>query len=134
MLGVVHRGTAKTAIADVPYDVYGKTGTTNESKHSWFVGFSDDIFVGAYVKLDEPTQMGKGSSGGSLAAPIVSSFMDSIGVEFDASPAPLEQRFKPLIPTADCHHINVFPKSFETDKKTLSNKATLRLNWRPISG
>jgi penicillin-binding protein 1A len=89
MLGVVKRGTAKTAFVDAPYDVYGKTGTTNESKDSWFVGFTDDVLVGAFVGFDEPTPMGKGSSGGSLAAPMVRSFMDSIGVEFDASTAPL---------------------------------------------
>jgi penicillin-binding protein 1A len=74
--GVVQRGTAtiiKTIVPNVP--LAGKTGTTNESKDTWFVGFSPDLAVGVYVGYDTPKPMGKSATGGQVAAPIFASFM-----------------------------------------------------------
>ncbi|MGI9365724.1 MAG: penicillin-binding transpeptidase domain-containing protein, partial [Rhizobiaceae bacterium] len=76
MEGVVQRGTArKVAALGVP--IAGKTGTTNEEKDAWFVGFSPDLVVGVFVGYDNPEPMGKGMTGGGLAAPIFVEFMQS---------------------------------------------------------
>ncbi|MGD9829001.1 MAG: penicillin-binding transpeptidase domain-containing protein, partial [Hyphomicrobiaceae bacterium] len=72
--GVVRRGTG-TALQAVRKPVAGKTGTTNDEKDAWFVGFTPDMVVGVFVGYDTPRPMGKGSTGGQVAAPIVASFL-----------------------------------------------------------
>src|SRR6185503_18536537 len=74
MEGVVKRGTA-TVVMQVGKPIAGKTGTTNEEKDAWFVGFSPDLVVGVFIGYDKPTPMGKGMTGGVLAAPIFTEFM-----------------------------------------------------------
>ncbi len=76
MEGVVQAGTA-TVIKEVGKPVAGKTGTTNEAKDAWFVGFSPDIAVGIYMGYDKPRPLGKGNAatGGHLAAPIARDFL-----------------------------------------------------------
>jgi penicillin-binding protein 1A len=70
MEGVVQRGTG-TALREVGKPVAGKTGTTNDEKDAWFIGFSPDLVVGAYIGYDKPRHLGRGATGGHLAAPIV---------------------------------------------------------------
>jgi penicillin-binding protein 1A len=85
MEGVVQRGTAQRA-KSLGFPLAGKTGTTNDSKDAWFVGFSPDLVVGIYVGFDNPRSLGKKETGGSLAAPIFVDFMrDALK---DASPTP----------------------------------------------
>ncbi|RTE88509.1 MULTISPECIES: penicillin-binding protein 1A [Bradyrhizobium] len=76
MEGVVQAGTA-TVVKDVGKPVAGKTGTTNEAKDAWFVGFSPDIAVAIYMGYDKPRPLGKGNAatGGHLAAPIARDFL-----------------------------------------------------------
>ncbi|MGH6770359.1 MAG: penicillin-binding protein 1A [Xanthobacteraceae bacterium] len=74
MEGVVQRGTA-TVVKQVGKPVAGKTGTTNDEKDAWFVGFSPDMVVGVYIGYDKPRHLGRGGTGGQLAAPIVKDFM-----------------------------------------------------------
>jgi len=74
MEGVIQRGTA-TTLREVGKPVAGKTGTTNDEKDAWFVGFSPDIAVGVYLGYDKPRSMGRGATGGQLAAPIVRDFL-----------------------------------------------------------
>jgi penicillin-binding protein 1A len=74
MEGVVLRGTA-TVLRQVGKPIAGKTGTTNDYKDAWFVGFSPDLAVGVYVGYDKPRAMGRGTTGGELAAPIVGDFL-----------------------------------------------------------
>jgi penicillin-binding protein 1A len=74
MEGVVQRGTA-TTLAELGRPIAGKTGTTNEEKDAWFIGFTPDIVVGVYMGYDQPAPMGKGSTGGGLAAPIIKEFL-----------------------------------------------------------
>ncbi|MGI9400116.1 MAG: penicillin-binding protein 1A [Rhizobiaceae bacterium] len=72
--GVVLNGTArKVAALGVP--VAGKTGTTNDEKDAWFIGYTPDLVAGVYVGYDNPKPMGRGSTGGGLAAPIFLDFM-----------------------------------------------------------
>ena len=74
MEGVVQRGTA-TVVREVNKPVAGKTGTTNDEKDAWFIGFSPDLVVGVYLGYDKPRHLGRGATGGVLAAPIVKEFM-----------------------------------------------------------
>src|SRR5437868_1976448 len=74
MEGVVQGGTA-TILKEVGKPIAGKTGTTNDEKDAWFIGFSPDIAVGVYIGYDKPRHLGKGATGGHLAAPIVKDFL-----------------------------------------------------------
>jgi penicillin-binding protein 1A len=74
MEGVVQRGTA-TVVREVGKPIAGKTGTTNDEKDAWFIGFSPDLVVGVYLGYDKPRHLGRGATGGVLAAPIVRDFM-----------------------------------------------------------
>jgi penicillin-binding protein 1A len=74
MEGVVQRGTG-TALKAVGKPIAGKTGTTNDSKDVWFVGFSPDVVAGVYMGYDKPRKIGPRATGGGLAAPIVRDFM-----------------------------------------------------------
>jgi len=72
--GVVERGTARSVRA-VGVPLAGKTGTTNDERDAWFVGFSPDLAVGVFVGFDAPRAMGRGETGGKVAAPIFRDFM-----------------------------------------------------------
>ena len=73
--GAVQRGTG-TALRSLGRPLAGKTGTTNDFRDAWFVGFGPDIVVGAYVGFDSPQQMGAGEAGGRVATPIVRDFLE----------------------------------------------------------
>jgi penicillin-binding protein 1A len=74
MEGVVQRGTAqKLKVLNRP--LAGKTGTTNDEKDGWFIGFTPDLAVGAYLGFDQPKPMGHGETGGNVAAPAVRDFI-----------------------------------------------------------
>ncbi len=74
MEGVVVRGTA-TVIREVGKHLAGKTGTTNDSKDVWFVGFSPDLAVGVFMGYDRPRSLGDTATAGVYAAPIFRDFM-----------------------------------------------------------
>jgi penicillin-binding protein 1A len=74
MEGVVTRGTAVT-VSELKRPIAGKTGTTNEEKDAWFVGYTPNLVVGVYLGYDRPIPMGKGATGGGLAAPVFKEFM-----------------------------------------------------------
>ena len=72
--GVVERGTGARARA-IGKIIAGKTGTTNNSYDSWFVGFTPDLVAGAYVGFDMPRSLGKKETGASIALPVFVDFM-----------------------------------------------------------
>ncbi len=72
--GVVQRGTA-TVVKDVGKRLAGKTGTTNDAKDVWFVGFSPDLAVGVYLGFDKPKSLGNSATAGQYAAPVFRDFM-----------------------------------------------------------
>ncbi len=74
MEGAVQRGTG-TALRELGRPVAGKTGTTNDEKDVWFVGYTPDMVVGVYLGYDRPRPLGRGVTGGQYAAPIVREFM-----------------------------------------------------------
>ena len=71
--GAVQRGTGR-ALRKLGATVGGKTGTTNEFRDAWFVGFTPDLVAAAYVGFDQPQSLGRKESGGRVAAPIVRDF------------------------------------------------------------
>ncbi len=83
--GVVQRGTG-TAVKAVGKPLAGKTGTTNDSKDAWFVGFSPDLAVGVYVGFDNPRTLGGKETGGAIAAPIFRDFMIEALADKPATP------------------------------------------------
>ncbi|MBQ0816987.1 MAG: penicillin-binding protein, partial [Methyloceanibacter sp.] len=74
MEGVVQSGTARR-LKVLNRPVAGKTGTTNDYKDAWFIGYTPDLVVGSYVGFDQPRNMGRSATGGGLAAPIVRDFL-----------------------------------------------------------
>ncbi len=75
MKGVVDRGTASRYV-NLPVPTAGKTGTTNESKDAWFIGFTSNIVAGCYIGYDRPRPMGRGAYGGTMCGPVFQSFME----------------------------------------------------------
>src|SRR5216117_263492 len=82
---VVQAGTA-TVVKEVGKPIAGKTGTTNDEKDAWFIGFSPDIVVGIYMGYDKPRNLGKGATGGHLAAPIAKDFLKLALADKPATP------------------------------------------------
>ncbi|MFT6659544.1 penicillin-binding protein 1A [Maritalea sp.] len=72
--GVITRGTG-SRVRSLDRPVAGKTGTSNDYKDAWFVGFTPDLAVGVYIGYDTPKGMGRAATGGELAAPIFTAFM-----------------------------------------------------------
>ncbi len=83
--GVVQRGTG-AVIASVGKPLGGKTGTTNDYRDAWFVGFSPDLVAGVWIGFDKPRSLGNGETGGSLAAPIFRDFMNVALADTPATP------------------------------------------------
>ncbi|MBW3098944.1 penicillin-binding protein 1A [Pseudohoeflea coraliihabitans] len=76
MEGVVQRGTAAGKVTlDRP--TAGKTGTTNDEKDAWFVGYTPNLVTAVFIGYDTPTPMGRGATGGALAAPVFNEFMQA---------------------------------------------------------
>ena len=74
---MVLNGTCnKNSTLDVPLAC--KTGTTNDNKDAWFIGFSPDLVVGVYVGYDQPKSLGFKQTGSSVAVPIFKNFMKEI--------------------------------------------------------
>jgi penicillin-binding protein 1A len=72
--GVVERGTGKVVQA-VGKPIAGKTGTTNDWRDAWFVGFTPDLAAGVYIGFDDPDSLGDDETGGHVAAPVFRDFM-----------------------------------------------------------
>lgn len=83
--GVVLRGTGRRVNA-VGKPLAGKTGTSNEAKDTWFIGFSPDLVVGVFVGFDEPTPLGPREAGSTVAAPIFRDFMKIALADAPATP------------------------------------------------
>ena len=71
--GAVERGTGKQARVS-GHTIAGKTGTTNEVKDVWFIGFSKNLIAGVYLGFDTPKPLGRGS-GSHMAARVFADFM-----------------------------------------------------------
>ncbi|MEX0304152.1 MAG: penicillin-binding protein 1A, partial [Leisingera sp.] len=85
MKGVVDRGTASSVI-NLPVPAAGKTGTTNDSRDVWFVGFTSNIVAGCYMGFDQPRPMGRGAYGGTMCGPVFQQFMTKATEKFGGGP------------------------------------------------
>ena len=74
--GVTQRGTA-AKLHDIGFPVAGKTGTTNDAKDAWFIGFTPDLVTAVYVGFDDPKPLGSHQTGASVAVPIWKAFMSA---------------------------------------------------------
>ncbi|MDH2328724.1 penicillin-binding protein 1A [Cereibacter sp. SYSU M97828] len=83
MEGVVQRGSA-TGV-NLPVPVAGKTGTTNDAKDVWFIGYSSNIVAGCYIGFDQPRTLGASAYGGTLCVPVFQSFMEQAVKEYGGS-------------------------------------------------
>ena len=112
LTGVVERGTGTAAGKGLDRPVGGKSGTTNDFRDNWFVGFTPDIVVAVWMGFDDSRSLGNGEAGGGNAAPIVHDILaaalkDSPPVPFRAPPgvalvrmtdfngAPITEAFRP---------------------------------------
>ena len=92
--GAVQRGTATQALS-LGKPVGGKTGTTNDYRSAWFMGFSPHLVVGVYIGFDDNRSLGNNETGSVAAVPI---FVDFMGVALKDKPAeefkaPTEAKF-----------------------------------------
>jgi len=76
MEGAVQRGTG-VRLKNIGFPVAGKTGTTNDAKDAWFLGFTPDLVFGAYVGFDRPKSLGHKATGSSIALPIIKQFLEN---------------------------------------------------------
>lgn len=76
MQSVVASGTGHRASV-IGRPVAGKTGTTNEAKDAWFIGYIPQLVTGVWVGYDQERSLGAGGSGGQAAAPIWGDFMQA---------------------------------------------------------
>ena len=83
MEGVVKRGSGSRV--DLPVPVAGKTGTTNDAKDVWFIGFTSNIVAGCYMGFDNPRSLGRGAYGGTLCVPVFNAFMKEAVKKFGGS-------------------------------------------------
>ncbi|MBE7928281.1 penicillin-binding protein 1A [Pseudomonas saudiphocaensis] len=75
---VIKRGTGRRALAMGRADIAGKTGTTNESKDSWFSGYNADIVTSVWAGFDQPQTLGRREYGGTVALPIWMKYMGAV--------------------------------------------------------
>jgi penicillin-binding protein 1A len=83
--GVIQRGTGASA-RGLGRWVGGKTGTTNEYRSAWFVGFSSDIVVGVFIGFDDNRPLGTGETGATGPVPVFTEFMQAALRERPARP------------------------------------------------
>jgi penicillin-binding protein 1A len=84
--GVTVRGTGARAHLELKNIVAGKTGTTNDSRDTWFVGFTPDLVAGVFVGYDTPRTLGKKETGSSVALPAFIDFMKNALVHTPNTP------------------------------------------------
>ena len=85
MEGVIKRGTAKK-LKDLDVPIAGKTGTTNQNKDAWFIGYTPDLVIGVYVGYDQPKSLGYKQTGSSVAVPIFKNFAKKIKINKNKKP------------------------------------------------
>ncbi len=85
MQGVVQRGTAAGRV-NLPVPTAGKTGTTNDARDVWFMGFTSNIVAGCYIGYDQPRPLGRGAYGASMCGPVFQSFMEKAVAKYGGGP------------------------------------------------
>ena len=128
--GVITNGTARGV--NLPVPVAGKTGTTNDTKDVWFIGYTSNIVAGCYIGYDQPRSLGH-ASGGGTCAPVFQSFMDVAvkkygGTKFTVPPGGYFKkidRFSGAILPDNASGPNVVAEYFREGEDPLSGLGTL---------
>lgn len=137
--GVVERGTGQRVRA-VGKPVAGKTGTSNEEKDAWFIGFTPDLTVGVYVGYDNPKPMGRDATGGELASPIVADFLKLALKDKPATPfrVPSGVQLIPIDPAtgqrAAYGDPNVILEAFKPGEGPADETVVIGANSAPVDG
>jgi penicillin-binding protein 1A len=76
--GAIQRGTGAKA-RQLNRHIAGKTGTTNDSFDTWFIGYTPDVVIGIYIGFDQPKTLGQKETGASIPLPIFIDFMQTVG-------------------------------------------------------
>ena len=104
------RGTGRAArIAE--RDVAGKTGTTNDYRDAWFIGYVPDMVTGVWVGADDNTPM-KRVTGGSIPARIWKSMMEDVVKDLPKSRLPVSE---PPLRARSQDKMNVLLESISLD-------------------
>ncbi|TNE40488.1 MAG: penicillin-binding protein 1A [Alphaproteobacteria bacterium] len=137
--GVVQRGTGWRVRA-VGKPIAGKTGTTNDSQDTWFMGFSPDLAVGVYIGFDTPKPLGRNETGSSVSSPVFTHFMEEALKDKPATPFRVPEGIRlvrinaqtgePARP-GDKH---VILEAFKTSTKLLSQRDVLDGSEEGFSG
>jgi penicillin-binding protein 1A len=72
--GVVQNGTG-SAVSSLGRPLAGKTGTTNDYRSAWFVGYSPSLVAGVFIGFDDNRSLGEGETGAQAAVPVFIDFM-----------------------------------------------------------
>ncbi len=97
--GVSKRGTGKK-ISVPGITIGGKTGTTNDSKDAWYIGFTPDLVIGVFVGFDQPKTLGNKVTGATLAVPIFNDIAQKILVNSQ------DKEFK-LVPGINLYKVDI---------------------------
>ena len=102
---VTRRGTAASLQRQgLPMEVAGKTGTTNESRDAWFVGFSSSVVVGVWIGFDDPQTIRSDASGSRIALPIWADFMRRTAQRLPADPFPRPPKLRTELMCSVSYH------------------------------
>ncbi len=123
--GVAVRGTG-ARLRSIGKHLAGKTGTSNQNKDAWFMGFSPDLVVGVYVGFDEPRTLGRRETGAAAALPIFYGFMKEALANQPDIPFRIPQGIKlvrinhdtgkPAVPTDKSVIVEALKPDFDFDK------------------
>jgi penicillin-binding protein 1A len=135
MRGVIERGTGRR-IRELGRPLAGKTGTTNDNRDTWFIGYSPDLVAGVYIGFDRPTPLGYKETGSRVAVPAFKRFMAEalIGepiIPFRIPPGIRLVRVDAstgLLPGADTERVllEAFKPGTEPETSTPSSETTAR--------
>ncbi|MBN9318125.1 MAG: penicillin-binding protein 1A, partial [Caulobacterales bacterium] len=129
--GAVQRGTGTGA--RIPgRAVAGKTGTTNEYRSAWFMGFTPQIVVGVFVGFDDNRSLGEGETGASAAVPIFAQFMQTATKGLPPTPfkAPKNAVFRPVNGVMEAFR----PGSAPREEAVVNPLGPIPYNQMPIIG
>ena len=126
---VVKYGTSTKALI-LKRPVAGKTGTTNDSLDTWFMGISPDMVVGTYIGFDQPKTMGKDATGASVPLPVFIEFMQQALKDVPAKPfkIPAGVRFQ-KIDTRTGKLANEFSDPSATKLEVINPKAPQQIQY-----
>jgi penicillin-binding protein 1A len=97
MRAVILEGSG-SALKNYPFEIVGKTGTSNESKDTWFMSTAGNLTVGAWIGFDQPKSLNQktNEAGGKTALPVVKMFLENIQYPVEnwrPMPSGVEMRF-----------------------------------------